>query len=83
VTGFVAGFRIGLPLPGSKPCSTCNEPSSGMYVDAGSSSFSLPCSTNCMAATEVTGLVMDAMTNRESALTSTPDLESRLPTAPE
>src|ERR1700733_13606697 len=36
-----------------------------------------------MAATEVIGLVMDAMTNRQSALTSTPDLESRLPNAPE
>ncbi len=36
-----------------------------------------------MAATEVTGLVMDAIMKRESALTSTPDAESRLPKAPE
>jgi hypothetical protein len=35
-----------------------------------------------MAATVVMALVMEAMKNMESVLTSTPDAESRLPKAP-
>ncbi len=41
--------------------STCTAPSSGRYVAAGSSSFTFPASTSCIAATEVTGLVMEAI----------------------
>ena len=48
------------------PSRTCTAASSGRYVAAGSSSFTFPASTSCITATEVTGLVMDAIANMAS-----------------
>ncbi len=51
------------------PSRTCTAPSSGRYVAAGSSSFTFPASTSCMTATEVTGLVIEAIQKMPSRAT--------------
>jgi hypothetical protein len=48
----------------------------------GSSSWSLPCSTSCIAAVAVRALVIDAIQNTESAVISVHLARSRLPNAP-
>jgi hypothetical protein len=59
VIGRLAGRRRGAPAS-SNPSSTCGAASSGSTLPTGWSNCNLPCSTSCIAATEVTALVIDA-----------------------
>jgi hypothetical protein len=82
VTGLVDGRRIGLPEE-SNPSRIWRVPSSGRCFAAGSSSVNLPCSTSCIAPTDVIALVMEAMEKMDSGVIGTPETESRVPNAPE
>jgi hypothetical protein len=67
--GRFGGFSAisGFPDVGSVVSTpTCISLSSGKYFETGASSSSLPSSTNTIAATLVTGLVMDAIQKIES-----------------
>ena len=48
----------------------------------GPSSVSLPCSTNCIAATEVIALVIEAMRKKLSGVIAGPASSARAPNAP-
>ena len=60
--------------------SGCSKP--GRYLEIGSSSAIAPFSTSIMTATEVTGLVIDAILKIESTPTGAWFATSRLPNAP-
>ncbi len=80
--GRFAGRSFGAPAA-SKPSSTWGEPSAGSMFGTGSSSLSLPCSTSCIAATEVITLVMDAMRKTVSmVIAAAPGSSTRGPKAP-
>src|SRR3546814_6158916 len=55
VTGRPGARVIGLPSL-AKPSSTCTSASAGSHFDAGLSRSSLPCSSSCNVATEVSAL---------------------------
>jgi hypothetical protein len=65
VIGRLAGRSFGAP-EASNPSSTWGDPSAGSMFGTGSSSLSLPCSTSCIAATEVITLVIEATRNTVS-----------------
>ena len=50
--GRFAGRSFGAPAA-SKPSSTCGEDRAGSTLVSGSSSLTFPCSTSCIAATDV------------------------------
>ena len=80
--GRLAARSFGAP-EASKPSSTRGEPSAGSILGTGSSSLSLPCSTSCIAATEVITLVMDAMRKTVSGvIAAAPGSSTRGPKAP-
>ena len=79
--GFIAGRRIGFPAA-SNPSITSSLPSSGRCFATGSSSFNLPCSTSCIAATEGDGLGHGSDLEDGIGLDVDPEAESRLPNAP-
>ena len=79
--GRLAGRSFGAP-PASKPSSTCGEPSVGSMLGTGSSSLSLPCSTSCMAATEVMAFVIEAMRKTLSSVIAGPASSARAPKTP-
>ena len=81
VIGAVADRRRGAP-DASNPSSTWGEASSGRILPTGSSSSSRPSSTSCIAATEVTALVIEAMRNTVSRVIALPRARSRRPNAP-
>ena len=57
---------------GVEPLQHLGEPSAGSILGTGSSSVSLPCSTSCMAATEVIALVIEAMRKTVSSVIAGP-----------
>ena len=63
----------------SKPVRTRGDPNSGSTPPIGSSSVSLPCSTICIAAVQVTALVIEAIQKTESVVISTPLSRPRFP----
>jgi hypothetical protein len=76
-----AGRRRGSPAA-LKPWSTCGAASSGNIAAIGSSSASRPCSTSCIAAAEVTALVIEAIQNTVSGVIAAPSGSARRPNAP-
>ena len=80
VIGFIAGRSTGFP-EGRNPSITSSFASSGRCFATGSSSFSFPCSTSCIAATEVIALVIEAIWKMESGWIAIPEARSRLPNA--
>src|SRR6185436_587280 len=82
VGALFAGRTRYSPLAGSKASTIFTPASSGRYLSAGSSRPILPCSTSCISATEVTGLVIDAMRNSASVVSTRPLAESVTPNAP-
>ena len=81
VIGRLGGLSLGLPSA-SKPSSTCAAESSETTSLIGLSRLSLPCSTSCMAAVEVTALVIEAIQNIVSGVIAVPVVRLRLPKAP-
>jgi hypothetical protein len=79
VIGLRAVRNCGTPRA-SKPESTSGEASVGSMFAAGSSSLSLPCSTSCIAATDVNSLTIEATRNTVSIDIFAP--MSRTPNAP-
>ena len=79
--GRLAGRSSGAPEE-SKPSRTWGAASSGSTSPIGWSSGSLPCSTSCIAATEVTALVIEAIRNTVSGVIAGPFARSRIPKAP-
>ena len=79
--GRLAGRSLGAPAA-SNPSRTWGEPSAGSILGTGSSSVSLPCSTSCMAATEVIALVIEAMRKTVSSVIAGPLSRTRVPNAP-
>ena len=61
--------------------STCMPANSGIHLVIGSSSLSLPSSISISAATEVTGLVIEAMRKMVSRVIGAPASMSRWPSA--
>ena len=76
-----AGRSRGLPAA-SNPASTCGAASSGSTRPIGWSSSIRPASTSCIAATEVTALVIEAMRKIVSGVMALPSARSRCPKAP-
>jgi hypothetical protein len=66
----------------SKPSRTWCEPSVGSMSGTGASSASLPCSTSCIAATEVMALVIEAMRKTLSSVIGSGWPSARRPNAP-
>ena len=64
-----------------QPSMTGTSPSAGSTSAAGASRESLPCSTNCIAATPVSGLVIDAIHITVSVVMAAPLPSSRSPKA--
>ncbi len=79
--GLVAGRSCGAPAA-SKPSSTCGCASSGKSSPMVCSRLSLPCSTSCMQAAAVTALVIEAIQNTLSGVTSAPPSMLCVPKAP-
>ena len=79
--GRLGGLSLGLPSA-SKPSSTCAPLSSITTSLIGLSRLSLPCSTICMAAIDVTALVIEAIQNIVSGVIAAPVTRLRLPKAP-
>ena len=79
--GRLAGRSFGAPLA-SKPSSTWGDPSPGSTFGNGSSSFSRPCSTSCIAATDVIALVIDAIRKTVSSVIGALSSSDRGPNAP-
>ena len=79
--GFCAGRSCGTPFA-SKPVRTWADPSVGSMLPAGSSSFSVPRSTSCSAATDVSSLTIEAMRKTVSVDMRDAVAMSRRPNAP-
>ncbi len=76
-----ASRSCGAPLA-SKPVRRRGDASIGSILPAGSSSFSLPRSTSCIAATEVSSFTMEAMRKIVSVVMRASAAEPREPIAP-
>ena len=79
--GICARCSCGTPFA-SKPASTWDDPSAGSMLPAGSSSFSLPRSTSCSAAIDVSSLTIEAMRKIVSLDIGDAVATSRKPNAP-
>ena len=82
MTFFAAGRTLYAPVAWSNDSNTIRFASSGRYFSAGSSRAKRPCSYNCIAATEVTALVIEAIRKSASAVIGRSRPTSALPNAP-
>lgn len=81
VIGRFGALSLGSP-DSLNPSKTLTVVNSGNTRSIGSSKWSLPCSTSCMAATEVTALVIDAIQNIVSVVIGTRLSTALWPNAP-
>ena len=82
VTFVAAGRTLYAPVAVSNDSNTVRFASSGRYFSAGSSRAKRPCSNSCIAATDVTGLVIEAIRKIASAVIGRSWPTSALPKTP-